>query len=557
MNSLRSIVLCLGVGLVLSSVGLRGGILIDKLMWENPAEYAIDKGFAKQWWNVDLFCRSHSGSQAYIGHRESNGQIHLENTIITAIDPCFNRLLYMGQERNAIRSYGSCGTGANQFTVPLAIDITAPINAAHTYSTYYNIFVADRDNNRAERLRYDWTNPDAGITHIRDYTGADIVHPIDVDLDNSGTFYPDNDDFLWIACENNKIVAVNTTTGAIAATYGSTGSGTGQFSGISAIACGRSFDLDFANNNTFYVADRGNGRIVLLAWSGGAVSWGKTWYCPVGAVTDLDVDNFGQVWATLSDGSIRKFTSDLEELGLFDPDTPGHQLNHPTCISNTGGYLGGGDMLVAESWTDSSGLRAYAISTDITDLYANPYSHGSGRCSCMVYFTLADYSTITFGLYNESGTQIRSGGPGVAMSGTNSLFWDGKDANGNFVPAGNYRSQVTATSLYFNRITGQRVNTVTKSVWFSLCGSACTWRVGDANSDGSVDISDVVYLIAYIFSGGLAPKPHPVGSGDPDCSKHVDIGDVVYLLARIFSGGSPPGNPDGIPPDDCTCSDYQ
>lgn len=65
----------------------------------------------------------------------------------------------------------------------------------------------------------------------------------------------------------------------------------------------------------------------------------------------------------------------------------------------------------------------------------------------------------------------------------------------------------------------------------------------DVNASGSVDIDDVVYLIAYIFSGG--PAPEPVESGDANCSGGVDIDDVVYLIAYIFSGGNAPCDPDG------------
>ncbi len=68
--------------------------------------------------------------------------------------------------------------------------------------------------------------------------------------------------------------------------------------------------------------------------------------------------------------------------------------------------------------------------------------------------------------------------------------------------------------------------------------SAC----GDANSDGSVDISDVVYLIAHIFSGGTSPRwcDYPKGKGDANGDHQVDISDAVYLIARIFSGGKAP-----------------
>jgi PKD repeat protein len=67
---------------------------------------------------------------------------------------------------------------------------------------------------------------------------------------------------------------------------------------------------------------------------------------------------------------------------------------------------------------------------------------------------------------------------------------------------------------------------------------ATPYLCGDANDDGMVDISDVVYLIAYIFSGGAPPSP--LLAGDANCDHAVDISDVVYLIAYIFSGGAKP-----------------
>jgi len=67
---------------------------------------------------------------------------------------------------------------------------------------------------------------------------------------------------------------------------------------------------------------------------------------------------------------------------------------------------------------------------------------------------------------------------------------------------------------------------------------ACEFICGDANGSGNVDISDAVYLISYIFSGGSAPVP--LLAGDANCSANVDISDAVYLISYIFSGGSAP-----------------
>jgi len=71
-----------------------------------------------------------------------------------------------------------------------------------------------------------------------------------------------------------------------------------------------------------------------------------------------------------------------------------------------------------------------------------------------------------------------------------------------------------------------------------LRGKSRSRPCGDANGDHIVDISDVVYLISYIFSGGLPPSP--LLAGDANCDSIVDISDVVYLIAYIFSGGLAP-----------------
>ena len=71
--------------------------------------------------------------------------------------------------------------------------------------------------------------------------------------------------------------------------------------------------------------------------------------------------------------------------------------------------------------------------------------------------------------------------------------------------------------------------------------TACT-ACGDANGDAVVDISDAVFLIAYIFSGGAAPGDcnYANGMGDANGDGSVDISDAVYLIAYIFSGGPAP-----------------
>jgi hypothetical protein len=104
----------------------------------------------------------------------------------------------------------------------------------------------------------------------------------------------------------------------------------------------------------------------------------------------------------------------------------------------------------------------------------------------------------------------------------------------------------TAASSIGYKLNGTVVQTATGLVisgsyktnqgyWYGgIYGYVC----GDANGDAAVNISDAVYLIAYIFSGG--PAPNPLLSGDANCDSSVNISDAVYLIAYIFSGGPAP-----------------
>ena len=68
--------------------------------------------------------------------------------------------------------------------------------------------------------------------------------------------------------------------------------------------------------------------------------------------------------------------------------------------------------------------------------------------------------------------------------------------------------------------------------------TAAPYICGDPNRDGLPNVTDCVYLVQYIFTGGLAPDP--LASGDPNCDGMINITDAVYLLAFIFAEGPAP-----------------
>jgi len=74
--------------------------------------------------------------------------------------------------------------------------------------------------------------------------------------------------------------------------------------------------------------------------------------------------------------------------------------------------------------------------------------------------------------------------------------------------------------------------------------------VGDANFDGSINVSDAVAIINYVFVGGDPPVPEEA-AGDANCDGTVNVSDAVMIVNYVFVGGNPPGDPDGDGEPDC------
>jgi hypothetical protein len=65
-----------------------------------------------------------------------------------------------------------------------------------------------------------------------------------------------------------------------------------------------------------------------------------------------------------------------------------------------------------------------------------------------------------------------------------------------------------------------------------------TWIRGDANTDGVINVNDVVYLINYLYIHG--PAPTPLQAGDVDSDGVINASDVVYLINYLYIKGPPP-----------------
>lgn len=98
------------------------------------------------------------------------------------------------------------------------------------------------------------------------------------------------------------------------------------------------------------------------------------------------------------------------------------------------------------------------------------------------------------------------------------------------------------------------------SVEFSLSFISCEliypdlsgspFRRGDFGGDGTIDLSDSINMLGYLFTGGSAPGC--LDSSDIDDNGLVDIADAVLLLGYLFTGGNPPADPHSACGEDTT-----
>jgi len=65
-----------------------------------------------------------------------------------------------------------------------------------------------------------------------------------------------------------------------------------------------------------------------------------------------------------------------------------------------------------------------------------------------------------------------------------------------------------------------------------------SFSTGDVNRNGSVSVSDVVFLINYLLKGG--PSPYLLYRGDVNCDQNTTISDVVFLINYLFKSGPEP-----------------
>ncbi|MCA8958984.1 MAG: hypothetical protein KDC38_00665, partial [Planctomycetes bacterium] len=102
-----------------------------------------------------------------------------------------------------------------------------------------------------------------------------------------------------------------------------------------------------------------------------------------------------------------------------------------------------------------------------------------------------------------------------------------------FSGSGNYELRLGVTSV--DSIYGPGIATFDT---VSISPDGVHFTRGDANADGSFDISDAVKVLDYLFVPG-STAPTCLDAADCNDDGGVDISDAVYVLSTLFTSGPP------------------
>lgn len=131
---------------------------------------------------------------------------------------------------------------------------------------------------------------------------------------------------------------------------------------------------------------------------------------------------------------------------------------------------------------------------------------------------------------------------GVPVSGDacliQSVFYD---ARGGSISSTNYRVSGTLGQTVIG-LTESTSYKVRQGYWsaFARGEICCVGSTGDVNDEGSIDLSDLLWLVNYSFLGGPAPSCLATANvnGSLDCE--VNLSDLLWLVNYSFLGGPAP-----------------
>lgn len=127
--------------------------------------------------------------------------------------------------------------------------------------------------------------------------------------------------------------------------------------------------------------------------------------------------------------------------------------------------------------------------------------------------------------------------PGLTATNvpTNATFMDSGNGAGSF----SFNPDTTQAGVYNITFKAFDIGLADSEV-VEITVLNCAAKPGDANgSGGTPNLTDIIYLVNYVFKGG--PAPSPVCRGDANASGgNANLTDIIYLVNYVFKGGPAP-----------------
>jgi len=74
---------------------------------------------------------------------------------------------------------------------------------------------------------------------------------------------------------------------------------------------------------------------------------------------------------------------------------------------------------------------------------------------------------------------------------------------------------------------------------FSYTAKDYTYRCGDINDDGLVNLADITKLINFVYMKGQPALPEKAGNIDGDPKGTVNLADITVLIYQVYMHGTP------------------
>lgn len=460
-----------------------------------------------------------------------------------ATDPIWGRVL-IGKKDDYIHAYRGAAATGTPLRQPFGIDISAR----------RKVYVAERGKSRIVVGTLD-----LGAGSLTDVTHLTLVNrsPIDIAWDGQGT--PLTNDYLYLLDDVAGTVTYwNMNSGVPSAplwSFGSSGTGAGQFLSPSGICVGKTPALTGGTQftNSFYVVDRGNRRIVWLARSGASASVVGTYTEPNWGPIDCAVDHFGNVYiADQRNNRLVKLNSDLTLITQYGQYGAGvnnlNTFDHPRTISvpcgiktvnTTRVWYCEGRTITAERWSDSTGVVEHYIGTGAA--LASPADTGFN--SAWVEASWTDPTFVTADIHRVNVGVVRQLFTAQPYpTGTWGIGWDGRLNDGSVAPEGDYVFRIKVVSVYGCPGTSFYPWC---STWLYSSQFHYTYHVPPCDPGGG----GLAPMASTALAGPMLAKwPPPPPTCDPGASSPLNGGGMPTKFSVRQLPGVPTDGPSGLAP---------